>query len=141
MIELLLYSLRLKENMIELLLMLLILFVNLYDGTSVNYQKVANLNGNNVLYVSIPTLSDFTITFWLKTKDVGSKDNSNTYYGGKSIINGKVTNHINDFGITLYDGKLAFGDDVKTIFTPNKINNGDWSYYSVMKLSNNYNIY
>ena len=130
--------------MIKLLLILILLFtIYIYIGISVSYQKVANLNGNGAS-LSIPnTLSDFTITFWLKTTDAGTHGRDIQFYEGKSIINGEVPWTVNDFGITLYDGKIAFGignPDI-TIFTPTTINDGTWHHFAAMKSTNTINIW
>jgi len=89
---------------------------------------VASFTGSNIVTLSIPVLTDFTITFWIQTMDTGTIGGSGHWYEGKSLIDGDVAYNHNDFGISLSNnGQILFG--IGNYNNNNDNDNDDYYYY------------
>ncbi|MFA5259523.1 MAG: LamG domain-containing protein, partial [Candidatus Pacearchaeota archaeon] len=71
---------------------------------------------------------DFTIAAWVKTSS--SDSCSGSWYQGKGIVDGEVNTVINDFGLVMCRGKLAFGTGSpdNTLTSSQSINSGQWTF-------------
>lgn len=94
-----------------------------FDATKSAYVQVAR-----------PVSDDFTIEFWVKTS-MASPTGAN-WYNGAGLVDGEVTGVTNDYGVSLLNGKAAFGvgnPDV-TIQSTTTINNGAWHHIAATRL-------
>jgi hypothetical protein len=85
-----------------------------------------NFNGlNNYVQVTNPLGDDFSISFWVKTTQVGS---SGQWYQGSGLVDGYVAANANDFGTALSSNFFAFGTGKPdtTIVSTTPINDGVW---------------
>jgi hypothetical protein len=99
---------------------------------------------NSFMMFPVTTLTDFTITFWIKTTDTyGTSDSTQQWYHGKGLVDGKVMFEATDFGISLLAGKIAFGvgwPDT-TIFSTRTINDGTWHHVAAVRNGSAMTIY
>jgi Concanavalin A-like lectin/glucanases superfamily len=85
-------------------------------------------------YVSItrPVSDDFTIEFWMKTDQTGGNP-ADAWYLGKGLVDGERPGVVEDFGISMTGGKLAFGVYSPTIHSISNINTGIWVHVAVTR--------
>ena len=50
----------------------------------------------------------FGMAFWMKTGSAGGTGGNN-WFNGAGLVDGEVAGVTNDFGVTLLNGKIAFG--------------------------------
>lgn len=85
-------------------------------------------------YATIPrkVSDDFTILCWIRTTDSGGEGQ---WFDGKGIVDGSVEGALNDFGLSLVGGKLAFGagNPVTTIVSRQEINDGAWHHIAATR--------
>ena len=86
-------------------------------------------------YVQVPRAvsDDFTIEFWVRTSVAGPT--GTLWWQGAGLVDGEMTTATNDFGITLLNGKAAFGvgnPDV-TIQSATSINDGKWHHIAATR--------
>ena len=76
---------------------------------------------------------DFTIEFWMNTKQVGNY--SSMWYGGNGIVDAEYPGVTNDFGVTLVGSKIAFGvgNPDYTIFSTSDVNTGQWVHVAATR--------
>ncbi|MCP4710303.1 MAG: LamG domain-containing protein, partial [Planctomycetes bacterium] len=87
-------------------------------------------------YIEIdnPVSGNFTISFWINTSV--TTDNSATHwYNGYSLIDGKVGDEQNDFGLGLDNSKILFGTGGSdtTITGSSSIADGTWHHVSATR--------
>ena len=91
--------------------------------------KAISFNGTNV-WLSIPKKieDDFSISFWMRTEQTGGS--AGPWYYGYGLIDGECAGVTNDFGISLLQGKLAFGvgNPDTTIYSQVNVNDGKWHH-------------
>ncbi len=93
-------------------------------------------NGTND-YVQIPRSigggNCFAIAFWMKTTSIGG--GSSTWIGGSGLVDGDVWGSKNDFGISLLNGKIAFGvgNPETTLQSTLPVNDGQWHHVVAMR--------
>ncbi|HVV15506.1 MAG TPA: LamG domain-containing protein [Candidatus Paceibacterota bacterium] len=70
---------------------------------------------------------DFTLSAWIKTTQ-NTAGCAGQWYCGQGIVDGEVGGVTNDFGMTVYNGKLAFGvgNSDTTVFSNADVNTGNW---------------
>ena len=94
-----------------------------FDATKSTYVQVAR-----------PVSDNFTIEFWVKTSM--ASPTGTLWYQGAGLVDGEMANVVNDFGVSLLNGKAAFGvgnPDV-TIQSTTTINDGNWHHIAATRL-------
>ncbi len=88
-----------------------------------------SFNGTNQsAEITRPVQDDFTLSAWFKTSSTAGYLAAYNWQHGIGIIDGTIHTTVNDFGVTMAQGKLMFGvgnPDV-TITSPNTYNDGNW---------------
>ncbi len=88
-------------------------------------------------YVQIPRAiggaTNFSITFWLKTTSSGGSGTQ--WHNGAGLVDGEVSGSANDFGVSLLEGKVAFGvgDPDTTLKTSATVSDGQWHHVAVTR--------
>ncbi len=105
-----------------------------YNGTlqnsptySANYGGNFALNGSNQgTQINRPVQDDFTLSAWFKTTSTAGDLLGS--YTGIGLIDGEVPGIVNDFGLTMGNGKLMFatGNPDVTLYSPNTYNDNKW---------------
>ena len=94
---------------------------------SSNYGGSFLLNGTNQgTQITRPVQDDFTLSAWFKTASTAG--DLYGFYSGIGLIDGEAAGSVNDFGVTMGNGKLIFGTgnpDVN-IFSSNTYNDNKW---------------
>jgi hypothetical protein len=94
---------------------------------SANYGGNFAFNGSNQgTQIARPVQDDFTLSAWFKT--TSNAGDLYGFYSGIGIIDGEVAGSVNDFGLTMGNGKLIFGTgnpDIN-IYSPNTYNDNKW---------------
>ena len=89
---------------------------------------------------------DFTISFWLKTGQTAGSD-AGDWYDGQSVVDGRIDENRNDFGVSLGNGKVLFGTGNsgtdKTIVSASSVADDSWHAVTVTrsKASGNMKVY
>lgn len=111
----------------------------LIGGTSfvpgrIHYQAVTFNGVDGCVQIPYSVTNDFSISFWVKTTDVGA---TGPWYNGKGLIDATVGAAQSDFGITLNGNKAAFGVGTPdtTILSTANINNGQWHHVAATRNS------
>ena len=94
-----------------------------FDATKSSYVQVSRLVSD-----------DFTIEFWVKTSM--TSPTGTMWYQGAGLVDGEMPTQVNDFGVSLLNGKAAFGvgnPDV-TIQSTTTINDGNWHHIAATRL-------
>ncbi|HZI33292.1 MAG TPA: RICIN domain-containing protein, partial [Candidatus Binatia bacterium] len=90
-------------------------------------------------YVQIPRSAGggayLTITFWMKTSSSGGIGAN--WYNGAGLVDGEVAGVTNDFGVSLLNGRVAFGvgNPDTTLLSTIPVNDGQWHYVTVTRNS------
>jgi hypothetical protein len=96
---------------------------------SANYGGSFTFNGTNQsTTIARPVQDDFTLSAWFKTASTAGLLNG--MWTGIGIIDGEVPGIVNDFGLSMAQGKLMFGvgnPDV-TLYSPNTYNDNKWHH-------------
>lgn len=98
--------------------------------------RALQFNGVND-YVQIPRSigagSYFTIAFWMKTTSIGGTGIN--WYNGAGLVDGEVAGVVNDFGVSLLNGKVAFGvgNPDTTLQSTITVNDGQWHHVAVTR--------
>lgn len=87
-------------------------------------------------YVQVPrpVSDDFTIEFWVRTSM--TSPTGSAWYQGAGLVDGEMSNVVNDFGVSLLNRRVAFGvgnPDV-TIQSTTIINDGNWHHIAATRL-------
>ncbi len=116
------------------------------DGTpgasATNY--VAGRSGGRALqfngvdsYVQIPRSigagNGFSMAFWMKTTSIGNFGAA--WFVGAGLVDGDVNGRANDFGVSLLNGKVAFGvgNPDTTLQSTVTVNDGQWHHVAVTR--------
>jgi hypothetical protein len=104
--------------------------VNVSYVTGITNPQAAQFNGGSYVQVPAAVVSDFTITFWIKTTDTGG---TGQWWNGEGLVDGEVSGAVNDFGVSLLGDKAAFGvgNPDTTISSITSINDGQWHFVAV----------
>ncbi|MCP4752100.1 MAG: DUF1566 domain-containing protein, partial [Proteobacteria bacterium] len=82
------------------------------------------------------TEDDFTIAFWLRTGQTDGTSDGH-WYDGRSLVDGRVDEDWNDFGVALGDGKIMFGTGNsgtdKIIVGDSTVANEEWHQVAVTR--------
>jgi hypothetical protein len=87
-------------------------------------------------YVDMPRYveNDFTIEFWLRTTQLGV--GSGDWETGTGLVTANTAGVSNDFGITLFGTKVAFGTggaSNTTVLSATDVNDGKWTHVAVTR--------
>jgi hypothetical protein len=105
-----------------------------YDGTIISSPSIVEGKISDALdfdgindYIEIPRMisDDFTISFWIKTSQIGG---SGAWYLGKGLVDAETPGVVFDFGTSLMNSKLAFGVYATTISSTSNINDNQWHH-------------
>jgi hypothetical protein len=92
------------------------------------YGKALSFDGStSYIPISRTVADDFTLSAWIKTTQ-NAAGCGGQWYCGQGIIDGEVGGVVSDFGMSVYNGKLAFGvgaSDI-TVFSNANVNTGQW---------------
>ena len=111
------------------------------------FGSAATLTRAPASYIDIPNplTGDFTICFRLKTTE--ERGNPTQWYGGTGLVDGEIGGIVDDFGVSLALGKIAFGlgdgdgqRDV-TLLSNSKVNDGVWHAIAVTRSGSEMKIY
>jgi hypothetical protein len=111
------------------------------------FGSAATLTTAPTSYIDIPNplTGDFTICFRLKTTE--ERGNPTQWYGGTGLVDGEIGGIVDDFGVSLALGKIAFGlgdgdgqRDV-TLLSNSKVNDGVWHAIAVTRSGSEMKIY
>jgi sortase (surface protein transpeptidase) len=107
-----------------------------YNATLLNSPVYNNGYGGNLYFngtnqstqISRPVEDDFTLSAWIKT--TSTEGVLNGAWQGIGIIDGEVPNIVNDFGLTMAQGRFMFGvgNPELTITSPNAYNDNNWHH-------------
>ncbi len=97
-----------------------------FSAGMVNYGVAFN-GTNQYIEISNPTQNSFTISFWVKTTDIGG---TGGWWEGTGLIDGEMPNSVNDFGTVIRGNKFGFGigNPDTTISSISDINDGKWHH-------------
>ncbi|HVR86923.1 MAG TPA: LamG domain-containing protein [Planctomycetota bacterium] len=89
--------------------------------------------GSGVIGIPVPVRGDFSIAFWIRTRQeaVGDKQ----WFEGPGLVDAEVPGVVDDFGTALLRGKFAFGvgnPDV-TLLSKTQINDGRWRHLAATR--------
>ncbi len=107
-----------------------------YNATLQNSPTYSDNYGGNLAFngtnqstaITRPVQDDFTLSAWIKTaSNAGVLGSSWT---GIGIIDGEVPGVVNDYGLTMAQGRLMFGvgNPEVTIISPNAYNDNNWHH-------------
>ncbi|HLY09897.1 MAG TPA: LamG domain-containing protein, partial [Planctomycetota bacterium] len=88
----------------------------------------ARFSGSGVIAIPVPVREDFTIAFWVRSRQAAVGDNQ--WFQGPGLVDAEVPGVVDDFGTALLRGKFAFGvgnPDV-TLISRTPINDGRWRH-------------
>ena len=76
-----------------------------------------------------------TIAFWMKTTSTGGTGTN--WFNGAGLVDGEVAGVTDDFGVTLLNGKVAFGvgNPDTTLQSTVHVNDGQWHFVTVTRSS------
>ncbi|HEY9062946.1 MAG TPA: PA14 domain-containing protein [Pseudobacteroides sp.] len=100
------------------------------DGIS---KKGFNFNGvNNSIALDNNSMDDFTVSFWIKTSQVGLQDQ---WYNGIGLVDADIGGLANDFGIVLAGKKLGvgIGNPDSTMYSQTDISDSNWHHCTVSR--------
>jgi hypothetical protein len=112
------------------------------SATATNYVagqlsgRALQFNGVNS-YVQLPRSigggAFLTIAFWMKTSSIGATGSN--WYEGAGLVDGEVSGVTNDFGVSLLNGKIAFGvgSPDTTLQSSVTVNDGAWHHVAVTR--------
>ncbi len=82
-----------------------------------------------------PIQDDFTISFWLKTTQ-HYRQSSDQWYNGISLVDGKIGDGQNDFGVSMEEGEIMFGTGVPdtTIKIGEEYDDDSWHNVTVSRV-------
>jgi hypothetical protein len=114
---------------------------------SASFGSAATFTYSPTSYIDIPNplTGDFTICFRLKTTE--ERGNSDRWFGGTGLVDGESSGIVDDFGVSLVGGKIAFGLGFydgqidKTLFSNSKVNDGVWHAIAVTRSGSEMKIY
>lgn len=75
----------------------------------------------------------FTITFWMRTKDVGANTEGGKFYGCTGLIDAGSDGSIKDWGVNLCGDKIGFGVGETTIHSDSPVNVGKYVFVAATR--------
>jgi len=88
-------------------------------------------------YIQVPRSigagAGFSITFWMKTASAGPAGTA--WYSGAGLVDGEVGGVVNDFGVSLLAGKIAFGvgNPDTTVLSTTNVNDDQWHHVALTR--------
>jgi hypothetical protein len=82
---------------------------SIVNGAALNNDSFGSFNFNGInsyILISRPVQDDFTLSCWFKTTQ---STGSGQWYNGVGLIDGEVAGTVNDFGLSMVAGRVAFG--------------------------------
>ena len=116
---------------------------NGFNGTASKVSYVTGLVGTQAgsfngtaSYIQIPgsVSNDFTLSFWVKTTQVGG---TGQWTAGRGLVDATVAGTTNDFGISLVSSNAAFGvgNPDTTITSTDPISDGQWHHVAATRVN------
>jgi hypothetical protein len=107
------------------------------------FGSAATFTSSPTSYINIPNplSGDFTICFRLKTTEWSGE--LGPWYFGRGLVDGEISGAANDFGVSLAQGRIAFGignPDV-TLLSNSSVNDGVWHAIAVTRSGSEMKIY
>jgi hypothetical protein len=100
---------------------------------------VAQFDGRSDLAFANPVHGAFTIACWLRTtQDLvvpGADADHAGWYQGIGLIDGEVDGIVSDFGLSLIEGRCAFGSGAPdtTLLSGGRLNDGTWHHVAAVR--------
>ncbi|MBT7310334.1 DUF1566 domain-containing protein [bacterium] len=106
------------------------------DLNGIANQAMSFSGTDNFVEIDNPLSNSFTIAFWLKSSQVAGSD-TGEWFDGMSLIDGKIGDDQNDFGVSLGAGKVLFGTGNAgadtTIKSTGTLNDNNWHHVAVSR--------
>jgi hypothetical protein len=95
----------------------------------------ARFSGSGVIAVPVAMRDDFTIAFWVRTRQAAVGDNQ--WFQGPGLVDAEVPGVVDDFGTALLRGKFALGvgNPDTTLVSRSDINDGRWRHVAATRSS------
>lgn len=94
-----------------------------FDGTTSNIESSVSVSG------------DFSVSMWVRASDTSTAGNaSSQWWEGIALLDADIVGIAADWGITIVDGKVAFGiggDSDETIKSATPVNDDQWHHIAV----------
>jgi hypothetical protein len=91
-------------------------------GTTLKFTSSNSHSGT----VSNPLQDNFTLDFWMRTSQTSLTGTN--WKQGNRLVDGGLTGIQDDFGVSILNGKIAFGVRDVTIQSTTTVNDGEWYY-------------
>lgn len=93
----------------------------------------ARFSGSGVIAVPVSVREDFTIAFWIRTRQAPVGDNQ--WFQGPGLVDAEVPGVVDDFGTALLRGKFALGvgNPDTTLVSRSTINDGRWRHVAASR--------
>lgn len=88
--------------------------------------------GDHIVHENKATRS-FTVTFWMRTRDVGSNTAGGKFYGCTGLVDAGSTSSNNVWGIALCEDKIGFGVGETTILSTSSVNTGKFVFVAATR--------
>lgn len=75
----------------------------------------------------------FTVTFWMRTKEVGANTEGGKFYGCTGLVDATSAHSNNDWGIALCGDKVGFGVGETTILSTSAVNTGKYVFVAATR--------
>ncbi len=106
-----------------------------WNGNFPDGGRGARFSGSGVVIVPVSIRDDFTIAFWLRTRQnpIGNLQ----WFEGQGLVDAELPGIVDDFGTALLQGKFAFGvgNPDTTLRSRSVINNGNWHHVAATRES------
>jgi len=95
----------------------------------------ARFSGGGGIGIPVPVREDFTIAFWVRTRQAAVGDQQ--WFQGPGLVDAEVPGVVEDFGTSLLRGKFAFGvgNPDTTLCSRSDINDGRWWHVAASRNS------
>jgi hypothetical protein len=107
------------------------------------FGSAATFTSSPTSYINIPNplSGDFTICFRLKTTEWSGE--LGPWYFGRGLVDGEISGAANDFGVSLAQGRIAFGigNPDLTLLSNSSVNDGVWHAIAVTRSGSEMKIY
>ncbi len=96
-----------------------------------------SLDGSTSSTFTNPVSGDFTIEFWIKTELFSGSEGN--WYNGTGLVDGEVAGITYDFGVSLTNGKIAFGvgdssaQTDQTLTSSITVSDGKWHHVAAVR--------
>jgi hypothetical protein len=100
--------------------------------------QVGVFDGKAFMLVPVPATRDFSISFWFASTQAGGPANPPAdlpWFHGAGLVNADVAGVVEDFGVTLLGGRVAFGvgKPDTTLISGALLNDGAWHQVVAMR--------